>query len=108
VPSHEQQLVRVAAESEDEARQARLLARQREDFAAVRAGFRDSDDEVNESWVDCQLRGITDLDAMVKETGHTKEDFYAAQKRRQRAVERVPAERRGAPVDADDDDEEKT
>ncbi|HEY1697773.1 MAG TPA: hypothetical protein VGG39_36685 [Polyangiaceae bacterium] len=102
--SYEQQLERLAAERDDEARRALSLAQLRRGLPVLRARLRANEDVVNEAWVECHLRGVRDLDAMVKEKGHTKDEFYAAQKRRQRAVQDVLEETRpAAPHDEEKD-----
>ncbi|HEY6460630.1 MAG TPA: hypothetical protein VIY73_10785, partial [Polyangiaceae bacterium] len=101
--SNERRLERLAAERDDDAMRALLLAQHRRGLPVLRARLRANDDVVNEAWLDCHLRGVRDLDAMVKEKGYTKDEFYAAQRRRQRAVQDVLEQTRPAAPD----DEEK-
>jgi hypothetical protein len=90
VPSIEQ---RMAAEAKRREAQAKL--------AKLRAFFQAAGDEVNLLWLDRSLDEEPDLQKMAKETGRDATEFYAAAKRRKRAVQRLLAEERGVPFEED-------
>lgn len=68
-----------------------------EKLDALRAAFEKAGDEVNLAWLDYTLQGIDDLAEMATSSGRPVADFYAAAKRRKRAVSRLLAEQRGVP-----------
>jgi hypothetical protein len=106
-PSYEMMLERQDGERQDEARAYAFLEEQRASLAALRAGFVKKKDRVNVAYLDLWMKGVTEVAEMVKESPHSAEDFYAAQKRRQRAVGKLLAAKGGPAVEgADDDDEE--
>jgi hypothetical protein len=103
-PSHEQDLIRLEDERADDARDAAQLAELRADLAKLRGVFRVKKDEVNLLYLDQWMAGTEDGTQMAEKTGRDPEDFYAAQKRRKRAVERLLAEKNGAPRDDEENE----
>jgi hypothetical protein len=97
VPTFEQ-------EAADEARRAAELEEQCADLAKLRAYFVSKKDVVNVDYLDQWMAGVEDVAKMAHNTGHTPEEFYAAQKRRKRAVERILAEKNGAPPDDEENE----
>jgi hypothetical protein len=93
VPSVEQRAV--ALES-THASQAHAKVR----LEKLRAAFETAGDEVNLLWLRYSLEGETDLQKMAAASGRGVAEFYAAAKRRKRAVRNLLAEERG--VDLDD------
>jgi hypothetical protein len=82
------------AESEE------LAARAQAQLDRLRASFKAAGDEVNLLSLDWTIAGETDdPKTMAERSGHNVEDFYAAAKRRKRAVQRLLTEDRGAPYD---------
>jgi hypothetical protein len=63
----------------------------------LRALFEKAADEVNLLWLAATLDGESDLQKMALAAGRDVTEFYAAAKRRKRAVRRLLAEERGAP-----------
>jgi hypothetical protein len=93
VPSVEQQVTQHETREELEARAQAQIDR-------LRVAFKAAGDEVNLLWLDRTIAGDTDdPKAMAERSGRSVEDFYAAAKRRKRAVQRLLAEDRGAPYD---------
>jgi len=88
VPSHEQQITEL-----ETAREARTKASVR--LEKLRAMFEKAGDEVNLLWLKFELADVTDLDEMAKASGRDVADFYAAAKRRKRAVQRLLANEHG-------------
>ncbi|MGH7439739.1 MAG: hypothetical protein ACRENE_28955 [Polyangiaceae bacterium] len=88
VPSHEQAVV--AAETE---RQAFTKAAAK--LEKLRILFEKAGDEVNLLWLKYMLADVVDLQKMATDSGRPVEDFYAAAKRRKRAVQRLLANDRG-------------
>jgi hypothetical protein len=88
VPSTEQQAAGVEAE-----RAARAEAETQ--LEKLRAAFEADGDEVNLLWLDHAWRGDTDMGKMAAATGRDVAEFYAAAKRRKRAVQRLLGEARG-------------
>jgi hypothetical protein len=84
-PSAEQEIVR------------REEARARID--ELREIFRKKKDEVNLLYLDFMMKGVDDPAKMAEASGRDVEEFYAAAKRRSRAVETLFAEKSGAPPD---------
>ncbi len=90
VPSIER---RMAAEANRREAQAKL--------ERLRAMFQAAGDELNLLWLDRSLDEEPDLQKMADETGRDVTEFYAAAKRRKRAVQRLLAEERGVPFEED-------
>jgi hypothetical protein len=102
--SHEQHVIRLEEEREDDARRAADLAESRADLAKLRDGFLAKKDDVNVLYLDQRIAGVDDAKKMAENTGRNPEEFYAAQKRRRRAVERVLAEKNGVPPGDEEND----
>ncbi len=102
--SPEQEVIRLEEERADDARIAAQLEEARANLAKLRAYFVSKKDAVNVLYLDQWMAGVEDVAKMVANTGHTPEEFYAAQKRRKRAVERLLAEKNGAPPDDEDNE----
>jgi hypothetical protein len=94
--SPEQHVIRLEEEQGDEARRAAKLAELRVDLGKLRDLFRAKKDEVNLVYLEQWMAGTEDVAKMVEDTGRDPEEFYAAQRRRKRAVERLLAEKDGA------------
>jgi hypothetical protein len=93
VPSVEQQVTQHETREE-------LAARAQAQLDRLRAAFKAAGDEVNLLWLDWTMAGETDdPKTMAERSGRNVEDFYAAAKRRKRAVQRLLAEDHGAPYD---------
>jgi hypothetical protein len=88
-PSPERLMLRFDEEREDDEQQERRLARMREDIERLRVHFREKDDAVNLAWLDLFMQGTQDPAAMARETGRDVQEFYAATKRRARAVRMI-------------------
>lgn len=97
--SHEQHVIRLEDERADDARRAAKLAEMRADLAKLRDGFEAKKDDANVVYLDQYMAGVDDVKTMAEKTGRNPEDFYAAQKRRKRAIERLLAEKNGVPQD---------
>ena len=92
-PSVEQ---RVLDEEERQEAESRTQAR----IEVLRASFEAAGDEVNLFWLEHAMReGDTDLEKMAQRSGRDVTEFYAAAKRRKRAVLRLLAEERGVTYD---------
>jgi hypothetical protein len=91
-------------EAADEERSAAELGEMRADLAKLRACFVSKKDDVNVLYLDQWMAGVEDVAKMVENTGREPEEFYAAQKRRKRAVERLLAEKNGAPPDDEENE----
>jgi hypothetical protein len=61
----------------------------------LRAIFEKAGDEMNLLWLKLELEGVSDLQQMATASGRDVADFYAAAKRRKRAVQRLLANDRG-------------
>jgi hypothetical protein len=61
----------------------------------LRAIFEKAGDEVNLLWLKLELEGVSDLQQMAVASGRDVADFYAAAKRRKRAVQRLLANEQG-------------
>jgi hypothetical protein len=90
VPSHEEQTAALAASAESHTRASARLEK-------LRAMFEKAGDEVNLRWLAFELEDVTDLQQMAAASGRDVADFYAAAKRRSRAVQRLLADERGVP-----------
>ncbi len=91
VPSHEDERAELAAERE-------VVTRGQVKLAKLRAMFEKAGDEVNLLWIDLQTSrraGSGDPRELAAVSGRPVEDFYAAAKRRKRAVQRLLANERG-------------
>ena len=97
VPTFEQ-------EAADEARLAAELGELRANLAKLRAYFVSKKDEVNVLYLDQWMAGVQDVAKMAENTGRDPEEFYAAQKRRRRAIERFLAEKNGVPPDDEENE----
>jgi hypothetical protein len=75
------------------AREARTKASVK--LEKLRAMFEKAGDEVNLLWLKFQLADVADLQQMANESGRDVADFYAAAKRRKRAVQRLLANEQG-------------
>ena len=67
----------------------------------LRAAFEKAGDVVNLLWLDYSLEDETDLKKMAARSSRDVTEFYAAAKRRKRAVQRILAEERGASFEED-------
>ena len=90
VPSHEDQGAALAASAESDTKASAWLEK-------LRAMFEKAGDEVNLRWLAFELEDVTDLQQMAAASGRDVADFYAAAKRRSRAVQRLLADKRGVP-----------
>jgi hypothetical protein len=75
-------------------------ARASAQLARLRASFEAAGDEVNLLWLGYALQEETDLEdlqGMARRSGRDAKEFYAAAKRRKRAVQRLLTEERGKP-----------
>jgi hypothetical protein len=88
VPSDDRKITEL-----ETAREARTKASVK--LEKLRAMFEKAGDEVNLLWLKFQLADVTDLQQMAKESGRDVADFYAAAKRRKRAVQRLLANEHG-------------
>jgi hypothetical protein len=61
----------------------------------LRAIFEKAGDEVNLLWLKLELEGVSDLSQMAAASGRDVADFYAAAKRRKRAMQRLLANEHG-------------
>jgi hypothetical protein len=105
-PSYEQQVERLDAERQDDARRQKKLEQMRAGLSKLRTTLEAKGDAVNVEWLDLRLRGIEDPKDMAGETGRRPEEFYAATKRRTRVVRSVLAEvtgERGKDVHEDEE-----
>jgi hypothetical protein len=93
VPSVEHRAVALESTRESQAHAKARLEK-------LRAAFETAGDEVNLLWLRYSLDGETDLQKMAAASGRDVAEFYAAAKRRKRAVRNLLAEERG--VDLDD------
>lgn len=96
-PSREQELIRLEEEREAE-------ERKRADLEKLRELLRKKQDDVNLLYLDFMKRGIEDAATMAEESGRKVEEFYAAAKRRFRAVAKLLAEKNGAPPDDEENE----
>ena len=97
VPTFEQ-------EAADEARLAAELGELRANLAKLRAYFVSKKDEVNVLYLDQWMAGVVDVAKMAENTDRDPEEFYAAQKRRKRVIERFLAEKNGVPTDDEENE----
>jgi hypothetical protein len=88
VPSHEQAALSLGAEQAARTKSAVKLEK-------LRILFEKAGDTVNLLWLEYMLADIVDLQKMAEDSGRPVEDFYAAAKRRKRAVQRLLANDRG-------------
>jgi hypothetical protein len=68
----------------------------------LRAAFVKAGDEVNLLWLDANVEDVLDAQTMAQRTGRDVAEFYAAAKRRKRAVRRLVAEENGAPYNEEE------
>jgi hypothetical protein len=100
--SPEQHAVRAETEREEDARAEKERTRLRAHLAALRKTFETNEDEVNLLWLDHRLKAVEAASAadaelppepspaaLAHETGRDVSDFYAAKKRRDRAVRKI-------------------
>jgi hypothetical protein len=97
-PSAEQQAIRLEDEREQDARDEKELARLRQALPKLRERLQAHEDDVNLMWLDYRLKGIKDPGTMARESGRNVTEFYAAAKRRERAVRAVLPEVTGEPA----------
>ena len=97
--SHEQHIIRLEEEREDDARRAAKLAELRADLGKLRDVFRAKKDEVNVVYLEQWMAGTEDPATMAEKTGRDPAEFHLAQKRRKRVIERFLAEKNGVPTD---------
>ena len=97
VPTFEQ-------EAADEARLAAELGELRANLAKLRAYFVSKKDEVNVIYLDHWMAGTEDVAKMASDSGRDPAEFYAAQKRRKRVIERFLAEKKGVPTDDEENE----
>jgi hypothetical protein len=95
VPSTEQQAIGVEGE-----RAARAHAETQ--LEKLRAAFEADGDEVNLLWLEHASRGESDMQKMAAASGRDVSEFYAASKRRKRAVRRLLGEARGVKYGKDE------
>lgn len=107
-PSYEQQMERLDAEREDDARRQTKLEQMRAGLSKLRARLEAKGDQVNVEWLDLRLQGIEDPKDMAQQTQRRPEEFYAATKRRTRVVRDVLAEVTGERGVKQDEDEGKS
>jgi hypothetical protein len=88
VPSHEPKLIERETAQEARSKASTMLGK-------LRAMFEKAGDEVNLLWLKFELADVTDLQQMAKESGRDVSEFYAAAKRRKRAVQRLLANEHG-------------
>jgi hypothetical protein len=87
-PSHEHQVTAVEATLESRTKASTQLEK-------LRTIFEKAGDEENLLWLRFALEDVTDLQTMAAASGREVADFYAAAKRRKRAVQRLLANDRG-------------
>jgi hypothetical protein len=88
VPSHEQKLTELETAQEAQTKASRMLEK-------LRAMFEKANDQVNLLYLKYELAGVTDLRKMAEESHRDVTEFYAAAKRRNRAVVRLLASEQG-------------
>jgi hypothetical protein len=88
VHSHEEQALALEASRESRTKASVKLQK-------LRAMFEKAGDEVNLLWLKLELEGVSDLQKMAADSGRDIAEFYAAAKRRKRAVQRLLANERG-------------
>jgi hypothetical protein len=88
VPSHEPKFVEHETAQEARTKASRMLEK-------LQAIFEKAGDHVNLLWLKFELADVTDLQQMAKESGRDVSEFYAAAKRRKRAVQRLLANEHG-------------
>ena len=104
VPSPEQHVIRLEEEREEDARREAKLGELRADLAKLRAYFVSKKDDVNVLYLDQWMAGVVDVAKMAENTDRDPEEFYAAQKRRKRVIERFLAEKNGVPPDDEENE----
>ena len=102
--SHEQHIIRLEEEREDDARRAAKLAELRADLGKLRDVFRAKKDEVNVVYLEQWMTGTEDPAEMAEKTGRDPAEFHLAQKRRKRVIERFLAEKNGVPSDDEENE----
>ena len=88
-PSAEDQVTRLEAERQEEAR-----AKQKID--SLRSAFVAAGDEMNLLWLDYRLAGVNEPSEMARLSGHDVGEFYRAADRRKRQTTRLLAAQGGA------------
>jgi len=88
VPPHEHHVTALEAVHESRTKASVKLEK-------LRAIFEKAGDEVNLLWLKQELEGVSDLQQMAAASGRDVADFYAAAKRRRRAVQRLLANEQG-------------
>jgi len=102
--SPEQHVLRLEEEREEDARREAKLVEMRGDLKKLRDVFVARKDEVNVLYLDHWMAGTEDVTKMAKDSGRDPEEFYAAQKRRRRVIERFLAEKNGVPPDDEENE----
>jgi hypothetical protein len=88
VPPHEHHVTALEAAHESRTKASVKIEK-------LRAIFEKAGDEVNLLWLKHELEGVSDLQQMAAASGRDVADFYAAAKRRKRAVQRLLANEQG-------------
>ena len=88
VPPHEHHVTALEAAHESRTKASVKIEK-------LRAIFEKAGDEVNLLWLKHELEGVSDLQQMAAASGRGVADFYAAAKRRKRAVQRLLANEQG-------------
>ncbi|MDP9002076.1 MAG: hypothetical protein M3O46_18440 [Myxococcota bacterium] len=94
VPPIEQQIT-------DEETRRETLAKGLAHLEKLRASFEKEGDEVNLLWLEHARDGEMTPQTLAQRSGRDVTEFYAAAKRRKRAVQRLLAEERGVPYEED-------
>jgi hypothetical protein len=102
--SPEQLVIRLEEERADDARRELKLVELRGDLRKLRDVFVAKKDDVNVLYLDQWMAGVEDVAKMAENTGPDPEEFYAAQKRRKRVIERFLAEKNGVPPDDEENE----
>ena len=102
--SPEQHVLRLEEEREEDARREAKLVEMRGDLKKLRDIFEAKKDDTNVIYLDQWMAGTADVTKMTADTGRDPEEFYAAQKRRKRVIERFLAEKNGVPTDDEENE----
>ena len=95
IPSHEAQVTALETSRESRATASVQLEK-------LRATFEEAGDAVNLLWLKLELEGVSDLRQMAASSGRDVGEFYAAAKRRKRAVLRLLANERGVTLSGEE------
>jgi hypothetical protein len=88
IPSHEAEVMALETSRESRTKASAKLEK-------LRAMFEKAGDAVNLLWLKLELEGVSDPQQMAASSGRDVGEFYAAAKRRKRAVQRLLANERG-------------